>query len=49
VDCSWARLDDVPFVKLRCAAPRLCMSLYTYVFNFYLLFLFRLNTVVEPG
>lgn len=23
VDCSWARLDDVPFVKLRCAAPRL--------------------------
>lgn len=25
VDCSWARLDDVPFSKLRCAAPRLCM------------------------
>ncbi|XP_010547631.1 PREDICTED: ribosome biogenesis protein TSR3 homolog [Tarenaya hassleriana] len=23
VDCSWARLDDVPFVKLRSAAPRL--------------------------
>ncbi|CAJ1938027.1 unnamed protein product [Sphenostylis stenocarpa] len=23
VDCSWARLDDVPFVRLRCAAPRL--------------------------
>lgn len=23
VDCSWARLDDVPFSKLRCAAPRL--------------------------
>ncbi|KAK4767332.1 hypothetical protein SAY86_015082 [Trapa natans] len=23
VDCSWHRLDDVPFVKLRCAAPRL--------------------------
>ncbi|XP_015890883.2 uncharacterized protein LOC107425393 isoform X2 [Ziziphus jujuba] len=23
VDCSWARLDDVPFVKLRCTAPRL--------------------------
>uniref|UniRef100_A0A9I9DFB1 18S rRNA aminocarboxypropyltransferase n=1 Tax=Cucumis melo TaxID=3656 RepID=A0A9I9DFB1_CUCME len=23
VDCSWARLGDVPFVKLRCAAPRL--------------------------
>ncbi|XP_052190777.1 uncharacterized protein LOC127800292 [Diospyros lotus] len=23
VDCSWARLDDVPFMKLRCAAPRL--------------------------
>ncbi|XAR73331.1 hypothetical protein NMG60_11007265 [Bertholletia excelsa] len=23
VDCSWARLDDVPFAKLRCASPRL--------------------------
>lgn len=23
VDCSWARLDDVPFAKLRCGAPRL--------------------------
>uniref|UniRef100_A0A2P2L9M9 18S rRNA aminocarboxypropyltransferase n=1 Tax=Rhizophora mucronata TaxID=61149 RepID=A0A2P2L9M9_RHIMU len=23
VDCSWARLGDVPFVKLHCAAPRL--------------------------
>ncbi|XP_043718534.1 18S rRNA aminocarboxypropyltransferase-like isoform X2 [Telopea speciosissima] len=23
VDCSWARLSDVPFQKLRCAAPRL--------------------------
>ncbi|KAJ4850815.1 Pentatricopeptide repeat-containing protein [Turnera subulata] len=23
VDCSWARLGDVPFAKLRCAAPRL--------------------------
>ncbi|XP_042493246.1 18S rRNA aminocarboxypropyltransferase-like isoform X2 [Macadamia integrifolia] len=26
VDCSWACLSDVPFVKLRCAAPRLCMK-----------------------
>eukprot|EP00850_Spirogloea_muscicola_P014359 SM000102S09217 [mRNA] locus=s102:372145:374036:+ [translate_table: standard] len=23
VDCSWARLDDVPFAHLRCPAPRL--------------------------
>ncbi|KAJ4820314.1 hypothetical protein LUZ62_032880 [Rhynchospora pubera] len=23
VDCSWARLKDVPFIKLRCGAPRL--------------------------
>ncbi|GAQ91852.1 hypothetical protein KFL_008690030 [Klebsormidium nitens] len=23
VDCSWARLDDVPFDRIRCAAPRL--------------------------
>ncbi|CAN6466011.1 unnamed protein product [Victoria cruziana] len=23
VDCSWARLDDVPFVKIRSTAPRL--------------------------
>lgn len=26
VDCSWARLGDVPFAKLRCAAPRLRMN-----------------------
>ncbi|KAK7845477.1 ribosome biogenesis protein tsr3 like protein [Quercus suber] len=26
VDCSWARLSDVPFVKLRCAAPRLSIT-----------------------
>ncbi|RVW55239.1 Ribosome biogenesis protein TSR3-like [Vitis vinifera] len=26
VDCSWARLSDVPFTKLRCAAPRLRMT-----------------------
>lgn len=24
VDCSWAHLDDVPFKKLKCPAPRLC-------------------------
>ncbi|PWA58682.1 RNase L inhibitor protein-related protein [Artemisia annua] len=24
VDCSWSRLDDVPFTKLRCRAPCLC-------------------------
>ncbi|XP_021896851.1 ribosome biogenesis protein TSR3 homolog [Carica papaya] len=26
VDCSWARLGDVPFVKLRSGASRLCMN-----------------------
>jgi len=24
VDCSWARLDDVPFKKLKTPHPRLC-------------------------
>eukprot|EP00252_Welwitschia_mirabilis_P016681 TRINITY_DN3692_c0_g1_i4.p1 TRINITY_DN3692_c0_g1~~TRINITY_DN3692_c0_g1_i4.p1 ORF type:complete len:240 (+),score=54.80 TRINITY_DN3692_c0_g1_i4:363-1082(+) len=23
VDCSWARLEDVPFITLRCSSPRL--------------------------
>jgi hypothetical protein len=26
VDCSWARLDDVPFDRIRCSAPRLRKS-----------------------
>ncbi|WVZ23485.1 hypothetical protein V8G54_002029 [Vigna mungo] len=30
VDCSWARLDDVPFVRLRCAAPRLSANPVNY-------------------
>ena len=30
VDCSWARLEDVPFVKLRCASPRLCMNIHSF-------------------
>lgn len=32
VDCSWARLDDVPFAKLRCAAPRLCMYYFIPIY-----------------
>lgn len=36
VDCSWARLADVPFVKLRCASPRLRMDLNTLISCFYL-------------
>lgn len=36
VDCSWARLDDVPFVKLRCTAPRLCMTFCSFRLNAYI-------------
>lgn len=36
VDCSWARLDDVPFVRLRCTAPRLCINLSSFMNALYL-------------
>jgi ribosome biogenesis protein Tsr3 len=26
IDCSWARLDDVPFATLKCGSARLSMS-----------------------
>lgn len=29
VDCSWACLGDVPFVKLRCASPCLCTKIHS--------------------
>lgn len=35
VDCSWARLTDVPFATLRCTAPRLCKNLQSITFAIY--------------
>lgn len=35
VDCSWARLTDVPFAKLRCTAPRLCKKLQSVLLKIY--------------